>query len=96
MQKFLIQKNDVAKINPQTFLWTYFCYKNFCSKIKVQIFCIFIFERNCVIKSAKKCCVSERLPKKKTLRKFKNFRIFIFARVFFCIYIFVHEIKMAI
>ena len=66
MQKFLIQKNDVAKINPQTFLWTYFCDKNFCSKnFSVQIFCIFIFERDYVIKSAKKCCVSERLQKKK-------------------------------
>ena len=59
-QPIVMQKKDVAKINSQILLWTHFCHKKFCvkhfcaKKFWVQIFCIFIFERDCIIKSAKK------------------------------------------
>ena len=106
MQKFLMQENHVAKINAQTFSWTYFCYKNFCVKnlwaknLCVQIFCIFICERDYVIKSAKKYCLSERLPKQRCANDgvidIQKFLHIYFCACFFCIYIFVYLIQMTI
>ena len=49
MQTTVMQKNDAAKVNPQYFVWIYFCKNSFYVKsfgaknLCITIFCLFVF-----------------------------------------------------